>query len=149
MSRQRKKRHIVLKCILAILILGGAALYICRDQVKSVVTKKAASVVAEKLIEEKLANEVEIPSGLDVSSMIETMDDADVATVTDIVEENMDEETVSDVTSYITSGDMTGLKQYVKDTLDGEDETKITEIYDKYKDQYAQEIEEYRLKLNQ
>lgn len=141
---RRRKRHIVAKCVLAILILGCCTLYICREQVEDVILKKAAMKVTEKILTDKVKAEFDVPQDMDVSSMVESMDDADANVVKEIVKDNMSKETVSDVSGYIKNGDMSGLKQYVKDNLSGEDQQKIQRIYEKYKDSYGEKIEEYR-----
>ena len=136
--RRRKKRHPVLLGVTIAFFLGISGLYICRDQVKSLVVQKAASVAAEKLFEEKLHNSGILPNNVNVSDVIDSVDKQDMETVTNIVEENLTQENIDAMTEYVKNRDKEGLKNYVKSTLNDQQQAEIEAIYNKYKDQLQQ-----------
>ena len=65
------------------------------------------------------------------------MSDTDRATVDQIITNHMSADTMKEASSYITSGDTAGLKQYAKDTLTASELEQIKELYNKYKGQIS------------
>ena len=57
----------------------------------------------------------------------------DMQKLDDIITNHMSTETMKEASSYITSGDTAGLKQYAKDTLTASELEQIKELYNKYK----------------
>lgn len=133
--RRRKKRHPILLGVTIAFFLGISGLYICRDQVKDLVVQKAASVAAEKLFEEKLHNSGLLPNNVKVSDVMDSVDKEDMKKITTIVEENLTQENIDAMTEYAKNRDKEGLKNYVKSTLNEQQQAEITSIYNKYKDQ--------------
>ena len=133
--RRRKKRHPILLGVTIAFFLGISGLYICRDQVKDLVVQKAASVAAEKLFEEKLHNRGLLPNNVKVSDVMDSVDKEDMKKITTIVEENLTQENIDAMTEYAKNRDKEGLKNYVKSTLNEQQQAEITSIYNKYKDQ--------------
>ena len=133
--RRRKKRHPILLGVTIAFFLGISGLYICRDQVKDLVVQKAASVAAEKLFEEKLHNSGLLPNNVKDSDVMDSVDKEDMKKITTIVEENLTQEKIDAMTEYAKNRDKEGLKNYVKSTLNEQQQAEITSIYNKYKDQ--------------
>ena len=133
--RRRKKRHPILLGVTIAFFLGISGLYICRDQVKDLVVQKAASVAAEKLFEEKLHNSGLLPNNVKVSDVMDSVDKEDMKKITTIVEENLTQENIDAMTEYAKNRDKEGIKNYVKSTLNEQQQAEITSIYNKYKDQ--------------
>ena len=63
------------------------------------------------------------------------MDEEDREVLSQIIADNMNEQTVQDVQEYVESGDTSGLLQYVEENLSEQDSQKVEELYEKYKDQ--------------
>lgn len=98
---------------------------------------KAAGVVAEKLMESQISSDASAIAGVNAQEILDAMSDTDRATVDQIITNHMSAETVKEASSYITSGDTAGLKQYAKDTLTASELEQIKELYNKYKDQVS------------
>ena len=49
-----------------------------------------------------------------------------------IIEENVDSEAVSTITSYVSNGDMESAAEYVQENLSEENVEDLQELYDKY-----------------
>ncbi len=90
-------------------------------------------VVAEKLMESQIASDTEAATGVNAKEIMDAMDEEDKETVNDIITNHMSTETMKEASSYITSGDTAGLKQYAKDTLTASELEQIKELYNKYK----------------
>ena len=69
--------------------------------------------------------------------ILDAMNDTDRATVDQIITNHMSADTMKEASSYITSGDTAGLKQFAKDTLTASELEQIKELYNKYKGQVS------------
>lgn len=135
MSGKRRKKHTGLKIFLVIVVVLVAGVFLLKDQIISAVKDKAAEVVVEKLIDEKLNDDSLSYNGVSAKDIIDSMDEADKETITSVITNNMTEENISAVESYVKSGDTAGLKDYVKENLSETDKATVTDLYEKYKDQ--------------
>lgn len=138
MAARRRKRHLGLKIFLGIVLVVVIVGFVMKDQISSGVKDKAAEVVVEKLLDEKIAKDTAVYGDKTASDIYESMDSEDQEAVKSIVEEHLDQETISEATSYLTSGDTAGLKEYVKENLSEEEKQEVQDLYEKYKDQLAQ-----------
>ncbi len=128
-----KSNHTALKVFAVILIIVLIAGFAARNRIKSFVKEKAAAVIVEKLLDEKITSDAKISGRLSAKEFYESMDEQDRQKVMDIITSNMTDENIRQVKSHITNGDMSGLKQYVKENLSGEDKAAVQKIYEKYK----------------
>ncbi len=98
---------------------------------------KAAGVVAEKLLESQITSDTSAIAGVNAQEILDAMNDTDRATVDQIITNHMSADTMKEASSYITSGDTAGLKQFAKDTLTASELEQIKELYNKYKGQVS------------
>ena len=98
---------------------------------------KATGIVAEKLLESQITSDTSAIAGVNAQEILDAMSDTDRATVDQIITNHMSADTMKEASSYITSGDTAGLKQYAKDTLTASELEQIKELYNKYKGQVS------------
>jgi hypothetical protein len=125
--KHRLQKFIVF--LIAAIVIILIAYFVALPKIKS----KAADVVAEKLMESQIASDAQSATGVDAREILDAMDEQDKETVNDIITNHMSAETMKEASSYITSGDTAGLKQYAKDTLTASELEQIRELYNKYK----------------
>ncbi|RHV63062.1 MULTISPECIES: hypothetical protein [Clostridia] len=125
--KHRLQKFIVF--LIAAIVIILIAYFVALPKIKS----KAADVVAEKLMESQIASDAQAATGVDAREILDAMDEQDKETVNDIITNHMSAETMKEASSYITSGDTAGLKQYAKDTLTASELEQIKELYNKYK----------------
>ncbi len=81
----------------------------------------------------KISSDASAIAGVNAQEILDIMSDTDRETVDQIITNHMSAETMKEATSYITSGDTAGLKQFAKDTLTASEMEQIRELYKKYK----------------
>ena len=128
-KKHRFQKFMVFQIAVVVILLVGY--FIALPKIKT----KAADVVAEKLMESQIASDAEAATGVNAKEIMDAMDEEDKETVNDIITNHMSTETVKEASSYLTSGDTAGLKQYAKDTLTASELEQIKELYNKYKGQ--------------
>ena len=72
---------------------------------------------------------------MDVSEIVNRMEEQDVKAVTDIVEKYISSDNVKQAADMAASGDTEGLKNMAESQLTEEDKNELRGIYEKYKDQ--------------
>ena len=130
------KRHRFQKLIvflIAIVIILLVSYFVDLPKIKT----KAAGVVAEKLLESQITSDTSAIAGVNAQEILDSMNDTDRATVDQIITNHMSADTMKEASSYITSGDTAGLKQFAKDTLTASELEQIKELYNKYKGQVS------------
>ena len=127
-KRHRFQKFIVF--LFAIVIILLVSYFVALPKIKT----KAAGVVAEKLLESQITSDTSAIAGVNAQ---EILDDTDRATVDQIITNHMSADTMKEASSYITSGDTAGLKQFAKDTLTASELEQIKELYNKYKGQVS------------
>ena len=115
--------------MIAVVVIVLVCYFVALPKIKT----KAADVMAEKLMESQIASDAEAATGVNAKEIMDAMDEEDKETVNDIITNHMSTETVKEASSYLTSGDTAGLKQYAKDTLTASELEQIKELYNKYK----------------
>lgn len=126
-KRHRFQKFIVFLIAIVIILLIGY--FVALPKIKT----KAAGVVAEKLLESQISSDNSAIAGINAQEILDAMSDSDRATVDQIITNHMSADTMKEASSYITSGDTAGLKQYAKDTLTASELEQIKELYNKYK----------------
>lgn len=126
-KRHRFQKFIVFLIAIVIILLVGY--FVALPKIKT----RAAGVVAEKLLESQITSDTSAIAGVNAQEILDAMSDTDRATVDQIITNHMSADTMKEASSYITSGDTAGLKQYAKDTLTASELEQIKELYNKYK----------------
>ena len=130
-KRHRFQKFIVFLFAIVIILLVGY--FVALPKIKT----KAAGVVAEKLLESQITSDTYAIAGVNAQEILDAMNDTDRATVDQIITNHMSADTMKEASSYITSGDTAGLKQFAKDTLTASELEQIKELYNKYKGQVS------------
>lgn len=130
-KRHRFQKFIVF--LFAIVIILLVSYFVALPKIKT----KATGIVAEKLLESQITSDTSAITGVNAQEILDAMNDTDRATVDQIITNHMSADTMKEASSYITSGDTAGLKQYAKDTLTASELEQIKELYNKYKGQVS------------
>ena len=130
-KRHRFQKFIVF--LFAIVIILLVSYLVALPKIKT----KATGIVAEKLLESQITSDTSAIAGVNAQEILDAMSDTDRATVDQIITNHMSADTMKEASSYITSGDTAGLKQYAKDTLTASELEQIKELYNKYKGQVS------------
>ena len=130
-KRHRFQKFIVFLIAIVIILLVGY--FVALPKIKT----RATGVVAEKLLESQITSDTSAIAGVNAQEILDAMSDTDRATVDQIITNHMSADTMKEASSYITSGDTAGLKQYAKDTLTASELEQIKELYNKYKGQIS------------
>ena len=90
-----------------------------------------ANPITKAIVSEALDNYAENSTGK-TKEIYESMSEEDKDAVTEIIANNVSIDSVSEVQSYVNSGDANGLMEYAKDNLSEEEVKELTEIMSKY-----------------
>ena len=90
-----------------------------------------ANPITKAIVSEALDTYAENATGK-TKEIYESMSEEDKDTVTEIIANNVSLDSVSEVQSYVNSGDANGLMEYAKDNLSEEEVKELTEIMSKY-----------------
>ena len=120
------------RLMMSLVILGVVVLLFINyalPMLKSSVKKAAAEKTVEVLTENaaKVAGE-----DSKVTQVLENMSEEDKEVVTEIVENHMDAESVTEVMGYVNDGDKDGLMRYAAENLSPEELAQLAELYGKY-----------------
>ena len=121
-KRHRFQKFIVF--LFAIVIILLVSYFVALPKIKT----KATGIVAEKLLESQITSDTSAIAGVNAQEILDAMSDTDRATVDQIITNHMSADTMKEASSYITSGDTAGLKQYAKDTLTASELEQIKEL---------------------
>ena len=135
---KNKKKHIVGKMILIVIVLALVVGFACRGMIFKAVEKKAAKVIAEKLIDEQMSLDTSILGDKTAQDIIDSMDKEDQEEMIDVIVDNMTDENIDAAKEYVADGDVSGLKEYAKNNLSEEDKETVKVLYEKYKNEIVQ-----------
>ena len=125
---------------LAVVLLIGVIFLIGKDSImKDVKTTqeqtssetKSANPVKKAIVSEALDSYAEKSSGK-TKEIYDSMSEEDKDTVTEIIANNVSIDSVSEVQSYISSGDTSGLMDYAEENLSEEELEELKDIMSKY-----------------
>ena len=103
-----------------------------QEQATTTTTKTStANPITKAIVSEALDTYAENATGK-TKEIYESMSEEDKDTVTEIIANNVSIDSVSEVQSYVNSGDANGLMEYAKDNLSEEEVKELTEIMSKY-----------------
>jgi Flp pilus assembly protein TadG len=148
MSNRRRKKNTGAKLIqfLLILVILGLVIFIFKIAVwDSMLKKKAVNYAVSNVIEQVAASSGVSVTSKEVEEVLNSMDPEDQETLNTIIEENVDQEAVSTITSYVSNGDMESAAEYVQENLSEENVEDLQQLYDKYlADEYGDiDIQQY------
>ncbi len=148
MSNRRIKKNSGAKLIqfLLILVILGLVIFIFKIAVwDSILKKKAVNYAVSNVIEQVAASSGVSVTSKEVEEVLNSMDPEDQETLNTIIEENVDQEAVSTITSYVSNGDMESAAEYVQENLSEENVEDLQQLYDKYlADEYGDiDIQQY------
>ena len=120
------------RLMMSLVILGVVALLfinyalpMLKGSVKKAAAEKTVDILTENAV--KVAGE-----DSEVAQILENMSEEDKEVVTEIVENHMDAESVTEVMGYVSEGDKDGLMRYAAENLTPEEIAKLAEMYGKY-----------------
>ena len=90
-----------------------------------------ANPITKAIVSEALDTYAENATGK-TKEIYESMSEEDKDTGTEIIANNVSIDSVSEVQSYVNSGDTNGLMEYAKENLSEEEVKELTEIMSKY-----------------
>lgn len=134
-NRRRRKKNTGAKFVqfLLMLIILGLVIFIFKTAVwDSIIKKKAVNYTVSNVIEQVAAGSGVSVTSKEVEEVLDSMDPEDQETLNSIIEENINTEAVSTITSYVNSGDMESAAEYVQENLSEENVEDLQELYDKY-----------------
>lgn len=133
---RRKKKHIRLLAVTGILAVSAVILFANRDKIVEQARVRAVKEISKKLLTEQLGEELEVgDQSIDVSQMIENMEQKDVETLTDIAEKYISPENLREAADMAADGDLEGLKELAEEQISKEDQAQLQDLYEKYKNQ--------------
>ena len=135
MAKRRKKKSSGAKLVqfLLMLVILGLVIFIFKIAVcDAILKKKAVNYAVSNVIEQVAASSGVSVTSEEVEEVLNSMDPEDQEKLNTIIEENVDSEAVSTITSYVSNGDMESAAEYVQENLSEENVEDLQELYDKY-----------------
>lgn len=102
-----------------------------QEQTQSDSEKKSANPITKAIVSEALDSYAEQSTGK-TKEIYESMSEEDKDTVTEIIANNVSLDSVSEVQSYVNSGDASGLMDYAEENLSEEELKELKDIMSKY-----------------
>lgn len=132
-----KRKHSIILPIISALIIIVAIVVLAKIYIYDPFKDEAISALTEKLIQTQINSDTTLPDGTTVNAqeLLDSMSPEDQDTIHEIVKEHVTPSTISKATSYVTSGDTQGLKEYAKDMLTDSETEELKSLYKKYKDE--------------
>lgn len=135
MAKRRKKKSSGAKLVqfLLMLVILGLVIFIFKIAVwDAILKKKAVNYAVSSVIEQVAASSGVSVTSEEVEEVLNSMDPEDQEKLNTIIEENVDSEAVSTISSYVSNGDMESAAEYVQENLSEENVEDLQELYDKY-----------------
>lgn len=143
MHKRKKKNHVRLLAVTIFLIGAAFTLFISRDAILQKVRTTAATEIGKKLLEQQIGTTVNINGQeIEVSDVVNQMDEEDVEKVSQIAEKYISPENIKQAAGMAANGDVEGLKDLAGDQVSEEDMAQLQDLYEKYKDQIPENIPE-------
>ncbi|MBQ7657740.1 MAG: hypothetical protein IJS16_02055 [Butyrivibrio sp.] len=102
-----------------------------QEQTQSDSEKKSANPITKAIVSEAIDSYAEQSTGK-TKEIYESMSEEDKDTVTEIIANNVSLDSVSEVQSYVNSGDASGLMDYAEENLSEEELEELKDIMSKY-----------------
>lgn len=140
-NNHKKRKHTRLLSVTIILIGVAGALFLGRDAILQKVRTTAATEIGKKLLEQQIGATVNINGQeIEVSDVMNQMDEEDVEKVSQIAEKYISPENIRQAAGMAASGDVEGLKSLAEGQLTEEDKNELMGLYEKYKDQIPNQL---------
>ncbi len=120
------------------LVLCAGALFAGRHVILEEVRTKAATEIGKRVLMEQLNRHASTAGQASaVSQVVENMEQEDVETLTGIAEKYISQDNLKQAADLVANGDMEGLKELAQEQVTEEDQARLEELYDKYKDKIS------------
>ena len=145
MAKKKKKKKSIIHKILPVvftLVIIAVILILTKIYVYEPFKKQAVSTLTEKLLQSQISADTTLPDGTTVNAreILDSMSSDDQETVQDIIDNHISPSTIKEASSYLSSGDTEGLKNYAESMLSDSEIQEVEELYEKYKDQITQAV---------
>ncbi len=138
---KKRRKHIGLLAVTGVLVISAGVLFAGRHVIVEKVKTKAAMEIGKKLLTEQLGKTIDVGGEqIDVSEVVDHMDQEDVEAVTDIAEKYISSENLKQAAGLAASGDVDGLMEMAQEQVSEEDKARLQGLYEKYKDQIPENI---------
>ncbi|MDO4621609.1 MAG: hypothetical protein Q4B22_01520 [Eubacteriales bacterium] len=117
--------HFMLTIIIILLVAAGA-LYLWKDKLKHIAADFVVDKTVDSLVDQITADHPE------VQEIVTTLSPEDKESLTEIVENNLSPDTLTDLGTYIQNEDVDGAIQYAQENLSEEDFNRLYSIYSAY-----------------
>lgn len=139
-KRKKRRTHIGLLVITAVLVVAAGTLFAGRHAIVQGIKTKAAMEIGKKMLETQIGHTINIDGQeVNVSEIAaqieEQMDEQDVQKVTEIAEKYISPDNIKQAANMAANGDTEGLQALAEGQISEEDKQELQGIYDKYKDQ--------------
>ena len=133
---KKRKKQARLLAVTGILVAAAAVLFAGRETIEKQIKTKAATEIGKKILEEQLGKAVNAGGQqIDVSEVIDSMEQEDVEQITDIAEKYISPENIRQAADMAASGDVEGLAGLADGQVSDADRARLEALYEKYKDQ--------------
>lgn len=133
---KKRKKHTILLAVTGLLVAGAVVLFAGRDTIGKQIKAKAAVEIGKKIFEEQLSKSVNVSGQqIDVSEVIDNMDQRDVEQLTGIAEKYISPENLKQAADMAASGDVEGLSSLAREQVSDADRAQLEALYEKYKNQ--------------
>ncbi len=132
---KKKRKQARLLAVTGILVAAAAVLFAGRETIEKQIKMKAATEIGKKILEEQLSKTVNAGGQqIDVSEVIDSMEQEDVEQITDIAEKYISPENIKQAADLVASGDVEGLAGLADGQVSDADRARLEALYEKYKD---------------
>ncbi|MCI9445817.1 MAG: hypothetical protein HFH36_00210 [Lachnospiraceae bacterium] len=132
---KKKRKQARLLAVTGILVAAAAVLFAGRETIEKQIKMKAATEIGKKILEEQLSKTVNAGGQqIDVSEVIDSMEQEDVEQITDIAEKYISPENIKQAADLAASGDVEGLAGLADGQVSDADRARLEALYEKYKD---------------
>ena len=130
-SKKRGRSRALQKFIMIIVILVIVFLisFFCvyRPLKQHFISAVAQELIASQISSGELSDD-------DIQAILDSMSEEDRSVLEDIINSHFSISSLSDILSFLRSGDLAGLRDYARNSLTEEELTQIRAIYNKYED---------------
>lgn len=131
---KKRKKHVALLAVTGILVAGAVVLFVGRDTIGKQIKAKATVEIGKKIFEEQLSKTVNVGGRqVDVSDVVDSMEQEDVEQLTGIAEKYISPENLRQAADMAASGDVEGLAGLAKEQVSDADRAQLEALYEKYK----------------
>lgn len=140
MFMKKRKRHVVLLAVTGMLMAGAVVLFAERDAIEEQIKGKAAREIGKKIFEEQLEKTVNVGGQkVNVSEVVDHMDQEDVEQLTNIAEKYISPENLKQAADMAANGDVEGIAGLAKEQVSDADRAQLLALYEKYRNQLPQQ----------